>query len=524
MKRYRPRFSLDGTERSMRHAVRQFSADSALKYINNESVNLLFDKKQNDFPCVRILSFNYYQYNRLKQTQKAYCSGWALHDLAYRIILYSNDYIGSTLRDDKELAVLLCETSAYYQTNEERFLAQLRQKYPDSTNFFFYLWGFGGEQFRYQKMNECFDNISRDLFILFKCQPVDQPEVDIASIVKDVMKTEWQNVVSSLLIAWFKAINDPCILEVQDFISWDESFSYDDYVAVINHYSLNYKDIREDNLQLGRQLLYTKPYIWTQKGQLISVSVFLDLFLYEHCILWIVRDYFLDKKEQHFPSLFGQFFEQYVQKLFSYYLPNDAYLHIKENDNKSADWKLQIGDYTFLIEQKSSILQLLAKQQETNIQTIKKFCKRTIIEALTQLDQTEKDLDNGQCIKIVLLYEDYLKAELLDEVFKLEECTVANDKNYWLMTITELEKFLDYYSIDPNGCLDLIENKINLEISDSRDGRSIDKLLADRGIVDNNYLTIDEIAFFRDIAQKNIEAHAFTNPLPNMELDKMILQ
>ena len=83
-----------------------------------------------------------------------------------------------------------------------------------------------------------------------------------------------------------------------------------------------------------------------------------------------------------------------------------------------ADWKIVLGKYRFLVEQKSTILGLLAKQQESSINTIRQFAERNIIKALEQLKSTEDGLNDGQYIKIVLLYEDYLKAEALSEIFQ----------------------------------------------------------------------------------------------------------
>ena len=46
------------------------------------------------------------------------------------------------------------------------------------------------------------------------------------------------------------------------------------------------------------------------------------------------------------------------------------YERIPEAEEKRADWKLALGKYKILVEQKSSLLGLLAKQPEPNIDAI----------------------------------------------------------------------------------------------------------------------------------------------------------
>ncbi len=50
--------------------------------------------------------------------------------------------------------------------------------------------------------------------------------------------------------------------------------------------------------------------------------------------------------------------------------------------------------------------------------------------ALRQLRQTEEELKDGKCIKVILLYEDYLQAEVLDYCFLLDGCDVEDDNYY----------------------------------------------------------------------------------------------
>lgn len=74
--------------------------------------------------------------------------------------------------------------------------------------------------------------------------------------------------------------------------------------------------------------------------------------------------------------------------------------------------------------------------------------KRTVIKAMSQLENTEKQFDNGKYIKIILLYEDYLKPELLDHIMDMPECKIENDNYYCLATINELEMLFNNVKTD----------------------------------------------------------------------------
>lgn len=165
----------------------------------------------------------------------------------------------------------------------------------------------------------------------------------------------------------------------------------------------------------------------------------------------------------------------------------------------------------FLVEQKSTILGLLAKQQESSINTIRQFAERNIIKALEQLKSTEDGLNDGQYIKIVLLYEDYLKAEALSEIFKMDECQVQDDNHYWLVTIEEMEMLLHTYKYNQQIFWEIIKDKITREIEKSNKGRSLLQLLNEHGISYNQHLLHSKYRKYETLAQNNALQHLANN-------------
>jgi hypothetical protein len=133
-------------------------------------------------------------------------------------------------------------------------------------------------------------------------------------------------------------------------------------------------------------------------------------------------------------------------------------------------------------------MRLSAKQQHTDIDAIKEFTKRTVLKAVSQLNNTEKEFANGKYIKIILLYEDYLEPELLEQFMEMRKCTVDNDNYFWLMTIEEAEMLFGLCKSDRALFGKIVSEKINREINHSNEGRGILKILNQNGIVKNLYL------------------------------------
>lgn len=501
-------FEFSGTDESIRKTLREFTADKALMRINVLSAEIMQnDNNLNDLPSSRTMVFPYHEPNGNTHFQKVIVNGWRLHNLAYHIIVHTDDYRGKSIESDQEIAMLVNLAEAHFQRWEHSFLNELHRRPNGDIDLKFYLWGFAGEQFKYQILGKAFDNSARELYILFECRKHVNSEIDIEKIVKDETGIDWQNVLSFLLLAWFQSTRSPVLLDIKDSIMWDDTFSFEHYESLLNRYTTTYDMIRKDELNLGRQQLLIKPFVRTHKKDLISVNAYLNLFLFEHSILWVVRDYFNRSNDRKFTSEFGEYFEEYFRELLTAYLNDDCFKKIPETNSKRADWKVEIGEFRFLIEQKSSVLSVLAKQQESQIEVMKNYCIKNIVKALKQLKQTEEELADGKYIKIVILYEDYINAEALDDVFNLPECDVENDSYFWLMTINEMEMLLDYYSKDNDGFYNLIRQKNQLEKEKSNNGRSIEFLLNRRDVTNNEYLNRDAIRHYRDLPTNGLRKH-----------------
>lgn len=512
------RYSLSGDANEYKNLLRKFRLDALLLRINQESAAIMRNEGASDMYGVKKAQFLLTDgKSGRSQKRDVFVTAWGLVDLAYEAIMASNDYRGSEIESDEELYLLVEATRSHKEKIENAFIDNQPEK--GGPDFLMHLWGFAGEQVKMQMPARALTNAARDLYILFTISKDPNTTKEIETIVIEETGTTWKNVLISLFLLWSASPYEDGIDRVEKRVRWDEDFELNEFRRVLNRYTITYKEVRDS--KLGRQVLYTKPYVRTSSSGVISVNRFLNIFLYEHSILWIVRDYYKNQGDRYFTSKFGEYYEQYFIEVLDTYVEPEHYERLLEGKAKRADWRLQLGEHTFLIEQKSAVLGLAAKQQESDIDSIKTFATRNIVEALRQLENTEQELRAGKCIKIVLLYEDYLKVEILECI--MPASGVADDGHYWLVTIDEMEKLLYQYKNNRQLYDSVIAEKIKRETEDSKDGRSIEQLLRERAVFDNQHLRQGKFQFYQEFAQnaarkrmrKNVVVNGSRqNPLP----------
>lgn len=472
--------------------LRKFTLDSLLKKIGNTSIDLIMNRNSNDefYGARRVRKQHNRKGSLITKTSETIVTSWELTDLAYHAVLFTNDYRGKPIENDDEfLALVKAETvfkhSADSNTDE---------------SFSLYFWGFVCEQIKFQKPRMVFDNLTRDLYILFESSKGANEIVPIDDIVMKEVGVNWKKVVRALFIACSGSMVTTQMGDYIEKLVWDEEriVSRDEFCKVLEKYTSTYTVIKQS--KLGRQVFYSTPFVKTSKKETISINCYLNLFVYEHCIYWIVRNHYQKQSSQAFVNAFGKYFEEYFFELLSTYLEKDEYERIPECERKRADWKLKIGEYKFLIEQKSTLMALSVKQQDSDVAASIDYCNKAIIKAIIQLYNTELEFNEGRFIKIILLYEDYVKPEILNYVFKLKSCTIENDHYYWIITIDEMERLLSLCSYNIDLFYRIIQEKIRRENEVTHEGRSISQLLLEKGIFDNPYLKLEKFQDYREIA------------------------
>lgn len=485
-------------EDDYRLLLRQFRLDLLLQRISETARNLYKRLGQE--------GYHGYEWEQLvvpdPQTKNAFqhsfvVAPWWLVDLAYAAVKYSNDYHGTDDISYDEFKLLILANLNIQNKNYKTLRNSEKWRKED---VYLHVTGILGEQFLMQKPGGITESSTRDLYILLELSKNAKGLEHLAQSVVDEAGTSWLNVVTTLLLLWSFEVSGIPITETETFINWDDSFTREHYLTVLKKYTITYEEVRES--PLGRQSIVLKPYIKTSRNDLICVSCFLLDQLSEHAIMWLIRDNYKNKGE-NFSDVFGLLFERYLEEVFAEYLESENYERIAESKTSRADWKLSLCGQVFLIEQKSSLLGLPARQQETSIEAMRIFVNRNIVKGLRQLKTTEDELGLGTCVKIVLLYEGFLKFDLLE--FVVPESGLSNDGHFWLVTINEMEMLLHLYREDRNMFEAIVKEKTRRQTQNSYDGCSLDQLFQEREITENKHLSQDKFERYHNLSVAEIE-------------------
>lgn len=370
-----------------------------------------------------------------------------------------------------------------YQNEKDKFY--LRK------DIFLYVFGFFGEQKKFQNPFGYIDTFVREKYILDviskKTHPLNKYGLDIQKEFYEETGYSTEDYATLLFLLWcyFTRCKVSSTLTKEIIEINDPLFRIENIRNIVQRYSTTIDELKSS--QFKRQWLYSKPFVKIE-NEYIASNPFLLLSLFSNCLYWVIRNVYLEKKSQQFINAFGAYFEIYVEEVLGNCLSQDQYQKIQESKKeKRADWILEMGKFTIIIEQKSAISALEAKQNHPDLELMKKYMKNNWGEAIKQLHSTQVSKGLKECIKIILVYEDYYKSECIDEIFLLEDLP-ENDGTYWLVSINEFEMLLNTYRNDPALGLKIIEEKLLAESNKVNEGRELIGFLNKNGINKNNYI------------------------------------
>jgi len=353
--------------------------------------------------------------------------------------------------------------------------------------------GFFGEQCRFQTV-DYFEEYSRETYMLedvskrindskihFDFEEEFFEEMNISSLV-----------LSKILFSLFAFyITNGTGISIDCNSSWFNKLqlNHEEVQKVIDRYSIDISGVR--NSENKRQVFYLKPLIHLGNVYYL-VNPFLLLESISNSKYWIIRERYRNKnskKEQSiFVNAFGKMFENYVEEILQNCLSDNEYEKIPEvNNAKRADWKLTLGSYTILVEQKSSHPVLKIKQNEADIESVKNYMKKCLGEAVDQLIATEQAYNLNHTIKIVLTYDSYFRSEAFDLLFMVRT-DVVNDGYYWLVNISEFENLMFVYKNDKELFNIIVAEKINSVNELLKTGQNLETIFYNHDVLSDSYL------------------------------------
>ena len=374
-----------------------------------------------------------------RQKMLVQLSAWDIPNIAFLSVKNSNDY-----RHTDRVASIGQLVDLYREYENEHSVAE-NIKDLESDGVFRVVLGMTAEQFQYQNLWWIFEKFNRDYYILLAAKSFEhRSEIDTNAAVKEVFSCSADDYIAILLMIFWLCSQHPDPLSAPENLYCRKEntiLTPENITKFIEYYSCNYEELREHSL--GKQLLYSKPFIKTQRnGVYLAVSMYLVAMMVGNGLYWLVRDYYFKQCTQKFVNAFGLLFEDYIKDLALNYCEPSEWKALSAGSKKGADFLFDFGVLQLLVESKSSLLQLDVKQQVPNLESANKFFDRTISEAYAQLNSSYEQF-NGKVdvpvIKIILLYDEFSNTAIIElSASKIFE----KDPLCFVMTIRELEILL----------------------------------------------------------------------------------
>lgn len=414
---------------------------SEIKKINTDGLIYTFSEISirmfKDNQCIKKVEIPVIRYGR-NQKLIVQLSAWDIPNIAFLSVKESNDY-----RHADKVSSLGQLVDLYRKYDNEHSAAESIKNAADGV--FRVVLGMASEQFQYQNLWWIFEKFNRDYYILLAAKNFEhRNEIDTNTAVKKVFDCSADDYITILIMIFWLCSQRPDPLSVLESLHCRKEntiLTAENIAKFIGYYSCDYKELREHSL--GKQLLYSKPFIKTQRhGVYLAVSMYLVAMMVGNGLYWLVRDYYFKQGTQKFVNAFGLLFEDYIKDLALNYCETSEYKVLSAGAKKGADFLFDFGMLQLLIESKSSLLKLDAKQQVPNMESTNTFFNRTISEAYTQLNSSYEELKEKidvPIIKIILLYDEFPNTAIIE---LSERKIFEKDSFCFVMTIRELEILL----------------------------------------------------------------------------------
>lgn len=428
-------------------------------------------------------------------------SVWDILSIEYNAVCNSNDYRSRSISSDQDISEIINEYRGFENDDSGSEILQD----ASISEIFKFMFGITTEQFLFFNMSWVFQSYNRNYHILKKTRTEIQGNgINIDEITMEKFGLTSDEFISVMLILFWLCMQHPDPLSAPEELymkTSDTVLKKENLKKIVDYYSCSYLDIRQSPIK--RQLLYSKPFIKTDRGpKYIASSMHLIAMTIADGLYWLVRNYYCDKNSQKFVNAFGYMFEDYFCELADRYLDKDQFKKLpQKNNQKGADYKIEFNNAILIIEQKSALLGLNAKQQIPDFECIDKFYSRNVIEAYEQIQSTvEGAKEEKPILKIILLYENFFNTGLIEasipEIFEKDRCC-------WIMTIRDWEVLLVTYKKDSVKCSELISKLLTNKQENLTSSQSALSLLDDMKLLKNSVFE-GEFDYFQ-MAMKRLE-------------------
>ena len=474
---------------------------SEIKKINTDGLILRFAersiemfKKQDSITKVEIPVVRYGRSQRLCTA----LSAWDIMNIDYLAVKHSNDY-----RDGKEKCSLGQLVDLYRKyDNEHHTPTAFHNPSLPMDDIFRIILGMTAEQFQYNRMLWIFERFSRNYYILLAAKDFKHRTlIDVNGIIQETFGYSADDYVAVLLAVFWLCLQNPMPLTAPPTLYHRKEstvLTEENIRAFVERYACTYSELR--NSSLRKQLLYSKPFIKTQKtGNIIMSSMYLVAMLIGNGLYWAIRDYYQVRKRQDFVNAFGLLFEDYITDLAKSYCSEGEWRHLEEGCKKQSDFYFDFGDVRLVVEAKSALLGLNGRQQVPITSTIDQFYRNTIRKAYQQLQSSYNELLSAAptpLLKIILLYDEFSNTAIIEQ--SISEIFL-NDPTCYIMTIRDFEILLYAYKHNYPQFKNVL-NSMSCPKGEKRERKCATVILEEHSLRDNLHFDGD-----RDYFKKLLE-------------------
>ena len=462
------------------NAIRRFTTCDLLEYFSRASIEAYNDNKR----AFTIVDVPYYNCRTgEKGMTKGFNYGqWDLVQICYNSIKYSNDYRGRKVD----------ESSFYYLLNENKIYEQALEELISTDPIYLYehLQCITNIQFdfqsltpicRFNRMYHIFTNINQNKNYN---QTNEVCYINFEQKFKEITNIDYNKfiLIYSFIVLLSAGRNKTNIYDLINDIQFDVEklgFSKEDIIAVIELQSRDYSFYKKSN---NWNLLKFYPIVKTDKGtnKYIITNIFSLMLSFPDAAYWIIRNYYAEKNSNDFTNYFGICFENYLKEVLECYNINHLKLsESKKQKIKVPDWKIETDNYIFLVEQKAALFPIDTRTitKEERYKKIEEYFDKTLIKAFKQLNSYEINDTNKTVIRICLTFERIYMEENAKYIVE-RKMDFKTDKNLnWIVNIDEFEILMELLHNNEEKFNQIIQEKINLEVTQDKNGRNFGKIL-----------------------------------------------
>lgn len=493
---------LKKVEEDYKRLIRKYATCDLVEYFSKKSIESYMSDKKG----VTFVDVSYYEKRSgAIGVFKDFMYGqWELIEICYHSIMYSNDYRTGNAIDDNAFYHIVNTNKRYSEEKEKLNLTQ--------ESLFVLLQCMSNVQFDFQHItvNTRFNRMYHILTEINLNSKFKQDEsicyINFQEQFKVITGIEYQKFIkiSLFLIMISCTRKNTNIYDIIDDLRFDTmklGFTKEDIEKVIILLSRDYEFYKSCS---NWNILRCYPIVKTSGNApkyLIS-NIYSLLMSLPDIAYWIIRNYYKDSSSNDFVIYFGKCFEFYVQELLDYYKIKYEYI-TEVKDKKTPDWKIETERFIFLIEQKSALFPLEAKtvNEDQSVEKMEQYIERNIIKAFKQLDGFELETEKT-VIRICLTFEKIYMEENLRRIIESKMNYKTEKSLMWIVNIDEFEILMQILNVDEVKFNRIIQEKIYLEKTESKDGRNFEKLLRSQ-----KYIYAGKILkHFDDIVDKFLKA------------------